>query len=674
MAAVSHFHKACLDMNPARHIGPYLLYLVLPILPAVPADAQDDARLLNRVFQDQVVLQRDTAINVWGTAPAGDTIRVMMAGQTARARADDDGSWSAQLSSLDAGGPHRLIARSSSGRVQVLEDVLIGDVFLCSGQSNMELSVQRTLNAPTEISNASNDRIRMLTVPHAHSATPEQTLPTPLDWETASPETVSEWSATCYYFARTLQNHVDVPLGLLHSAWGGTSITAWMSAEALSSVGGYEHSLSLLTQYQKDRQTAQHTFGTTWENWWHHATEDRASDAPWHPEAGEQWAQAPEGLGDWKEWETPELANFQGMVWHRTTIQLTAEEASRDAVLSLGAIDAVDQTWINGNVVGNTFGWGTDRTYAIPAEDLREGTNVIVVNVLNTWGQGGMLGPPSSRTLLSSTGERLPLTSWQYKKGASDIGTPPSPPWEPVSGLSTLHNAMVAPVHQYSLRGVLWYQGESDTDKGFEYFALLQALKEQWREQFGENLPVLVVQLANYGARSTTPEKSNWAKVRDAQRRATQSDPNAGLAVTIDIGSPYDIHPANKQEVGRRLTRASRHIIYEADIPPSGPTPVRATHRSDGVVVEFEAMEDTLVAYSHDAPIGFELCGTNEQSCTYVDAQIDGDRVRLDATEVHQPARVRYCWADSPVCTLYDDSGLPTTPFEINIANGESDE
>ena len=345
-----------------------------------------------------------------------------------------------------------------------------------------------------------------------------------------------------------------------------------------------------------------------------------------------------------------------------------AAQAERGAVLSLGPIDEVDQTWINGRVVGNTFGWGTERRYSIPADLLQEGENVIVVNVLNTWGAGGMLGDPAQRALITGTGEQISLDGWRYQKAPADVGSPPRTPWESIGGLSTLHNAMVAPLRNYGLRGAVWYQGESDTGASGEYRAMLDALMAQWRQQFGADLPVLVVQLANYGSQATQPTESGWAELREAQRLATKDDPNAGLAVTIDIGTPYDIHPPNKQEVGRRLARAARHVIYGEAITPSGPVPVRATRQGDAVAVMFEDTHGGLVAYSHTMPIGFELCGSAPGSCRYADARIDGQRVLLQTEGSEDITRVRYCWADSPTCTLFDEAGLPAGPFELPLS------
>lgn len=642
--------------------------IVVPVS-TVPTVAQDTDDLLNPLFQDGVVLQRGTPIEVWGSSAPGDTVSVVVAGRTTTAVANEEGRWTAQLPALTGGGPHELVAHSTAGGVQTVRNVLVGDVFLCSGQSNMELPVHRALDARAQIANAANDRMRMLTVDHASSAQLQQTLPRSVEWEIASSETVSDWSATCYYFARDLQQHVDVPIGLVHSSWGGSSITAWMSRTSLSSIEGYDDWIALLDRYTQDPKDAHREFGRRWEAWWHRASNETTRTEPWQPQAGAEWPRAPAGLGSWKAWDDPSVSTFHGMLWHRSTFELTAEQARQGGVLSLGPVDAVDQTWINGKIVGNTFGWGDARTYSLPSRHLHEGENVVVVNVLSTYGSGGMLKGPPSRFFLAGTGDRLPLESWRYRKEPSDTGLPPRTPWDPIAGLSTLHNAMLAPLHKYSFRGVVWYQGESDTEKGRRYLDLLQALKTQWRDQFGPDLPVLVVQLANYGPVSTEPTESAWAEVREAQRRATREDPHSGLAVTIDIGSPYDIHPANKQEVGHRLARAGRHVIYDKDVTPSGPVPVRAVRDDEEVTVAFEDVEGTLLAQGHDVPIGFELCESEPGQCEYANAEIDGRQVRLRVPDGAEPARVRYCWGDSPVCTLYDETGLPAGPFEISISS-----
>jgi sialate O-acetylesterase len=259
------------------------------------------------------------------------------------------------------------------------------------------------------------------------------------------------------------------------------------------------------------------------------------------------------------------------------------------------------------------------------------------------------------------------LTHWRYQLAPAGIGSPPRAPWESLAGLSVIHNAMIAPLGAFGLRGVAWYQGESNTEEANRYQQLLTRFMADWRGRFGAELPFLIVQLANYGPPPTAPVESGWAALREAQRLATARDAHAGLAVAIDIGDRYDIHPANKQEVGRRLARAARRVIYGESLAPSGAIPVAAKREGAQVAVTFRDATGGLTAYNANGPIGFELCGAATGSCRYADARIDGERVVLTAADAVAATKVRYCWADSPVCTLYDGARLPAGPFEIEV-------
>ncbi len=514
----------------------------------------------------------------------------------------------------------------------------------------------------------------MLTVPNVARPTPLAAFPDSAAWEVATPETVPGWSAVCAFFARDLRSGplADVPVGLIASAWGGSAIRAWTPTPALERLGGHDADIDALQLYASDERRAQQAFGTTWEAWWRDRTGTAVGDEPWQPATGARWDAAPTGLGDWTQWDG--LASYTGMIWFRTTVTLTAEQATRGADLALGAIDEVDETWINGHIVANTFGYGTERTYAIPAELLREGENVVVVNVLNTYAAGGMTGDHSLRALRLDDGTRIPLTDWQFLVARERTGPPPRAPWESVGGLSTIHNAMVAPLRDIALRGVLWYQGESDTERGDLYEGLMRALIGGWRDQFasptGDPLAAFIVQLPNYGPWPTAPRPSGWAEVREAQRLATVGDPFAAYAVTVDVGDARDLHPTTKQPVGARLARAARHVIYGEDVTPSGPRPVRAERQGDAVVVSFDDVVDGLVVYGGAGPIGFELCGADAESCRYVDARAEGDTVRIPLDGA-AATRVRYAWADSPIVTLFDGAGLPVVPFELPVRAGD---
>ncbi|HME40365.1 MAG TPA: sialate O-acetylesterase [Steroidobacteraceae bacterium] len=643
---------------------------MLGVLAAAQVPAADAAAppLLDSMFQDHAVLQRDRPIPIWGRAHPGDQLAVSINAGTVHARADASGHWRTVLPAMQAGGPYSLEVRAHSGAVQSLSDLLVGDVWLCSGQSNMELPVSRALDAAHEISGSTNNLIRVLTVAHASSPLPLEEFAAPVSWQAAAPATISEFSAVCYYFARELQKSVPVPMGLIHSSFGGSAIEPWLSEAGLRGVGGFDERLDLLRLYARDPDAGNQSLADLWKRWWR--TRAPAGSAPWKAvvEDPKDWHDVPEPMRDWKTWGVPELANHDGMVWFRRTFVLTPEQAAQSASLSLGAIDEVDETWVNDRAVGNSFGWGTERTYKLPAGVLHPGENSLVVNVLSTWDAGGMYGPPDHMALRFAQGAPVALGGqWRYQFVPESMGYPPRAPWESIGGLTSLHNAMIAPLEPYGLRGVLWYQGESNAGDPGPYQALLSRLMADWRNKFGAELPFLIVELPNFGLPPAAPAASGWASLREAQRRAAAADSHAALAVTIDAGDRHELHPPNKQEVGRRLARAARHLIYAEPLSASGPVPLSARRDNTRVVVTFNDVDGALVAYSARRPVGFELCGDDQSSCRFVDAAVEANRVLLDAADAPPPTRVRFCWGDAPICNLYDRSGLPAGPFEILI-------
>jgi sialate O-acetylesterase len=660
---------------------------------------------LNPLFQDHAVLQRGKPIAVWGQGPAGETVTVSVRAVTAtpgmatgassdhvvsapansaasptsaQTRIGSDGRWSITLPVIEAGGgPYELTAQTSSGATQSAHDVLVGDVFLCSGQSNMEMSVLRSGDSYGEINNKpANNTIRWLNVDHAVSPTPQATFAKPVSWKISSPDTVADWSAVCLFFARQLQPTINVPIGLIQSTWSGSNIRPWISAQTLHALGWYEPGLSVLATYSKDPAAGQRQLAGQWEQWWRTASGDKAGAEPWAVKARGEWRTAPPTLGDWRTWGDPELTAFTGLVWFRTEFSLTPAQVkslqTAGATLTLGKINQVDETWVNGRALGNTFGYEEPRTYAVPAAMLHAGTNVLVVNALSTYGVGGLLNGGPDRALHLPNGATVPLNgTWHYRVVPKKLGNPPRAPWESVGGLTTLYNAMIAPLGPYTLRGTLWYQGESNASEYQTYQSLLSGMMTDWRRQFGPDLPFLIVQLPNYGPFASAPGESDWAGLREAQRLAVKSDPHAALSVTIDVGEPHNLHPTDKQDVAKRLVRAARHVIYGDSTPPSGPTPLRAIRKGQEITVEFGDIEKGLVVYGHDRPIGFELCADAPGSCHFADAELSGSQVKLTAAPGTTPTRIRYLWADSPICTLFDSSGVPPGPFELRLSSGD---
>lgn len=652
----------------------YALLMMVAAVVAMPAAARETTGLLHPLFRDHAVLQRDRPIAVWGHAGPGQPVSVTFAGQAVSTRADAAGGWQATLPPVAAGGPHTLEVIAGTRRERV-RDVLVGDVWLCSGQSNMELPVWRSLNAASEIAAATLPRIRLFTVPQHAAAQAQESFNDSTAWTSATPDAVRDFSATCFYFARELQRTVDVPMGLIEAAWGGSRIEAWTSVGALRGQGGLDEALDILARSARDPLEARAAWGRYWQHWWATREGTLPGDAPWRADADDRgWSRAPSTLGAWERWNEPALADYNGMVWYRTQVMLSAEQAARGAILELASADEVDVTWVNGVAVGSQYGAG-ERRYPLPRGLLKAGSNVIAVNVLDTYGEGGLAGPATAYGLQFDDGERVALQRpWKYRV-APGQQAPPFGPWQAATGLSTLYNGMIAPLGGFGLRGMLWYQGESNTGDGAAYAARLRALRDDWRRQFGARTPLLLVQLASYGQPPVAPADSGWAQVREAQRRVAAEDARSGLAIAIDIGDAYDIHPPNKQELGRRLARVARHVVYgEQDLAPSGPRAVTAVRTPAGVAIAFEDVEGALTATGALRPIGFELCETrgDTRHCDYGDAGLDGRRILLRGPRSTHATHVRYCWADGPVCTLRDRSGAPAGPFELPIAEAEA--
>jgi sialate O-acetylesterase len=629
--------------------------------------ASADTLQMAPLFVDHAVLQRDRPIDVFGAATPGEVVSVTLGAAHASTRTNAQGHWTLQLPAQRAGGPHVLTARSGSN-AQTVDDVLIGDVWLCSGQSNMEWPVRQTLDAGNEMALSANSRIRSVTIPRGSSAAARENFDAPLEWKLAGPEETGHFSATCYYFVRELQKTVDVPQAIVHASWGGSRIEPWMSDHALRRQTGYLQSLDLLGEYRVDKSIAYWHWGQVWEKWWR-AQPSTAGKQPWltRGDTG-SWRAAPAALDYWENWGIPELGRYDGLVWFRARVELTAAQARQAAKLSVGLADDVDVTWVNGRAVGHAFGL-EPRLYDLPAKLLKSGENLVVVNVHDFWGDGGLYGPAADRALVLADGSRVPLTGWEYQV-APGTGWPPHSPWQALNGVNVLYNAMIAPLGKYGFRGVAWYQGEANggLDDAKRYETLLLGLMEDWRRQFGAPLPFLVVQLANWGALATGPVDSGWARLREAQRRAVVADGNAALAVTIDIGDRIDIHPVNKQEVGRRLARAARHRVYGERISPSGAQPRSAQRVADGVLVTLGGFDGELRVIGARDPSGFELCGATQESCRFVRADMRGaGEFLLTDAAAAQATRVRFCWADSPLCNLFDTTGLPAGPFELNV-------
>jgi sialate O-acetylesterase len=623
--------------------------------------------LLYTTFQDHAVLQRDKPIPLWGLTSPRAIVTVVLGGETASATADATGKWQVVLAPLAAGGPYTVTARSNDGKSQTINDIMIGDVFLCSGQSNMEMPVSVASNYNADISGATNTNIRLFHVQRFPSAMPRDTFGADATWSLTSPATVTDFSATCYNFGKNLQPIVQVPVGLIEDAWGGSVIQAWLSADKVRDLGGYDPYLDLLSVYAASPKQAELKWREIAQAWWL-AHDPASSSVPaWRDPAYDDssWARIVP-TGTWREWNVPALKEFNGVVWLRETIELSADQAKGAAVLSLGAIDQSDTSWVNGVEVGDGQGYDVKRNYDIPAGTLHAGKNLIAVGVL---GGAGILASADQMTLKLATGSIVRLTTpWRYKLSApmDKTGTIANIPWLNQFGLTVLYNGMIRPLGPTQLRAVVWYQGESNASEPQEYGRLLPALIDDWHRRLGADLPFIVVQLPNFGPQKTNPDESNWAMMREVQRTVAGNTPNTGLVVTIDIGQSDNIHPTNKQELGRRIALVAQRLAYGMDVVDSGPTPIAAIRKRNVVTIPFAHIGQALTVLASNRPIGFQICDVRKQ-CRYVDAIQNGNEIDLDVSHIDQAVSVHYCWADSPICNVYNSAGLPAGPFEIPI-------
>jgi len=631
----------------------------LLILSALLASAAGATTTIDPQYGDHAVIQRDKPIELSGDAAPNARVTVTFAGATKVVTANGSGRWQASFPARPEGGPYSIAAIASDGMAKA-SDVKMGDVWLCSGQSNMEFPVKRALNGEAEAQGADDPDLRVMKIAQQLSGEPQLRFAKAPSWQAATPESVKDFSAACYFLTRELRGSEKVPIGAIDDSWGGTPIRAWMNQASVAASGGAE-TAAIVDQYRADPTSAIRQFGGKWGEWWRKQTGDKPGQEPWVASNRLTWKAAP-SLTYWDAWG-PSWKAWIGSIWARERVTLTAADAAQPATLTLSAVDDMDQTFVNGIPVGGRNDPGNSRAYALPPGVLKAGSNEVLVFARNTWGQGGFKGPADEFALKFADGHVKPLTSgWEYSKIADFVGTPPVSPWEGSSGVSTIYNAMVAPLGPLGLKGVAWYQGEADVgDAGYD--KRLAAWMGNWRTQFRDpQLPFLIVGLAGWGKPVSHPTESGWASLINEQRLAVQRDPRAALLSAIDLGEVTDIHPANKQEVGHRLSLAAHQLVYR-DGGTVGPLPISAVHQGNAVVVKFTKPLQILSGANAN---GFELCGPSVGSCRYADARASGTTVTI--SNDGQPAsRVRYAWSDYPIVNLYDSDLLPAPVFEIPV-------
>ncbi len=628
------------------------------------------------LFSDGMVLQREIPIPVWGWDTAGATVTVELAGNTARAIAGPDGYWKAILPALPAGGPHVLVVRGS--QQAEVRDVLVGEVWLCSGQSNMEWPLSMCANGKAEAAAADFPQIRLFTVTKQAARVPARDVSS--TWFVCTPECAAEFSGVGYFFGRELHRRLGVPIGLIHTSWGGTPGQAWTSREAVESdpaLRGYAEELHKLLQESPEqiRVRCQRLRA----DFLRQLPQDKGNRS--HAEGWNTCAHDDSG------WPTMRLPNYwasaghptNGVFWFRLAVDVPPAWAGRPLQLELGAIDKSDETYFNGQRVGglswmeDAAAWFTPRVYNVPGALVNGGRNVIAVRVVSNYTGGGLPGPAGVMKLrVADDPGTAPISlagAWRYcmEQDFGRITKPVQPALPVLQELpSMLFNAMIAPLVPYALRGVIWYQGESNVHDARQYRTLFPVMIRDWRRRWEQgDFPFYFVQLANYAAdpATATAIESRWAELREAQAE-TRHLPNTGMAVTIDIGEAGDIHPRNKLDVGLRLARLALAQIHGQPVTCRGPR-FRAAQREEGALrVRFDHAEGLRSQCA--AIAGFMVAG-EDRIFHPAEARIDGMTVVLTSARVPAPVAARYGWADAPVCTLQNGDGLPAEPFRTDV-------
>ncbi|WP_420381007.1 sialate O-acetylesterase [Novosphingobium sp.] len=640
----------CRQPRPSISTGSALL------IPALLAGASASAAPVpGPAWADHMVIQRDAPIVIEGTANAGEAVAGSVGTDRATATADAAGHFALHFAAHAASAtpvPIEITAGQGTAPI-VLHDVLIGDVWLCSGQSNMEYPLTRALDGPSVAEGSADAGLRLLTIAKATSTVPKADFPTAVNWQAAAPASVSPFSAACYFMARELRKTSRVPIGAIHASWGGSQIRPWLApATGVALYGSAD--MALLRQFPGDPLGAVAAFAPRWADWYAGGT---GGSRPWLAPDTLAWHPVPK-IGYWNDWTgTPLASHATGTVWLRRQVTLNAAQVRAGGTLNLGILDDMDMTWVNGHAVGNSFGWDYERRYRVPPSYLHAGANEIMVAITNSYGTGGFTSPADHLQWAVEGGTPLSLaTDWRYAI-APVSSYPPRAPWDSNGGIGVMYNAMIAPFGHFALKGVAWYQGESDDGiPGYE--ARLRGLIQGWRGQFGSSAQMLVVQLANFGAPQLAPTESGWATVREDQRLASVAEPDTALVTAIDLGEAENIHPANKASLGHRLALAAQGVAL--------PVPISARREGSAIRVVFAGIEGGLAAWSAAAPIGFELCGAGQSSCRYAPARIEGTSVVL-SDDGRPVTRVRHGWAGNPLINTRDARGIPLPGFELSV-------
>jgi sialate O-acetylesterase len=622
---------------------------------------------LPKVFGDSMVLQREMAIPVWGTANPGSQVTGQLGTAQVTAKAGKDGKWLLRFPKFTAGGPYtlKIMEQGKPHTAIELKGILIGDVWVASGQSNMEMEVQQAADARREIENARFPQVRFLVVEHDKRLTPQSDLLAG-KWKVCDTASVKKFSAVAYYFARKLHADQQVPVGIIQSTWGGTPVEAWTSREMLlASPISRAQTLSNDT-LSFDREDFVKD-SLNWIRIWQLVYNPQNNAANIFPAVDYNDA-------DWTAIEMPRvlkdfgIGNYEGIVWLRKKVSLPASFAGKDLTINLGHPEMNYSVYFNGQEICKNI-WNSNATHSftIPAGLVKSGNNTIAIRVAMLWGGGGLNQPADDLYLTDGVTKISLAGKWLYKKDLE----PAFPKIRNYQYYPTvLFNAMINPLIPFGIKGFIWYQGEANAQAAYNYRTLFPMLIKDWRQRWRQgDVPFLFVQLANFMKTTPLPAESDWAELREAQTM-TSSLPNTGMACIIDIGEGNDIHPKNKQEVGRRLALAANKMVYKQTvIAASGPMYKNFQRQGSRVRIDFTNTGAGLSTKDGKEVTGFAIAG-NDHKFYWAKAIIEGDYVIVYADSVQEPEAVRYAWANNPECNLVNSEKLPAIPFRTDKWKG----
>jgi len=623
---------------------------------------------LPKIFGDNMVLQRDKPVRIWGWAASGEKVTVQFNQQKKNTKADKAGKWEILLAPEAAGGPYQLIVQGKNKLV--IQNILVGEVWVCSGQSNMEMPIAgwgKINNYEKEIATADYPMIRQFDVPNTVSTSLKDDVSAG-EWKQCSPATAAEFSATAYFFAREVYNYLKVPVGLINTTWGGTQSEAWTSQQGFEQSERFKEIVAIMKsgsieKLSKERneailaniKKAQGGLDNVNTNEWKNSNFD---DSQW------PLMKLP---GVWEERGFPGL---DGTAWFRKTITISEADADKAGVIELAKVDDADETYINGVKVGSTQQWDELRRYTIPAGVLKAGKNVIAVRVVDNQGGGGIYG--DDITMRLTIGQSIISLAGDWKFRIESILNKDAGAMGPNDFPGILFNSMINPLLPYTIKGAIWYQGETNAGRAYEYRTAFPLMITDWRQHWKQgDFPFFFVQLSTFGsATANSNNGSNWAELREAQAM-TLSLPNTGMAVTTDIGDPKDIHPKNKQDVGKRLAYIALHDVYGKQGECMGPVYQSMNKVGDRIDISFSHTgSGWLVKDKYGYIKGFEIAGADKKF-HFAKALINGNKITVWCDEVAQPVAVRYNWADdASEGNLFNKEMLPAAPFRTDDWEG----